>query len=303
MQNARITLFTIILSLFGAFAFAQDDYTSKLNLTKEWPDEPKKVEESDDEECTEDDCAEETEETSASTSDDDDDDDDTYDRYTNEGADITRASREAFSSGFTLGFRIGGGVNIIRIGEEVDNWQIGYEGTAGIIAQTKLGNAGFFATVGLTFSYYRYRYEASLEYSEGEDSDVDWSEDDKATLNVALFEVPIVLKYLIGGGSLSIGVGADIGLKLTGSSEFKQTIYTSTSTEVDPPHDNTLPTSGLEASGIIEIGYVVNKNFAIDLRLRQRFTNLLNTDVVAETSMLKSKLYGTHGTIGFSLFL
>ena len=33
----------------------------------------------------------------------DDDDDDTYDRYANENADISRASREGFSNGFTLG--------------------------------------------------------------------------------------------------------------------------------------------------------------------------------------------------------
>ena len=310
MQNARITLFTIILSLFGAFAFAQGDfdYVSKLNLQKEWPDEQNDEEgdgeQSDDEEegeeCSSDD--EDCEQTSKK--DDDDDDDDAYDHYTNENADITRASREAFSSGFALGFRLGGGVNIIRLGEEVSNWQIGYEATAGIVAQSKIGSESFFATVGLTFSYYHYRYEADLEYKEtDEDNDVDWSEEDKATLDVALFEVPIVFKYLIGGGSLSFGLGGSLGLKLTGSSEFKQTIYTSNSTEVDPPHDNTLPTAGLEASGIVEIGYVVSKNFTIDLRLHQRFTNLLNMDVVAETSMLKSKLYGTHGTIGFSLFL
>lgn len=227
---------------------------------------------------------------------DDEEDDDTYERYINDNSDISRASREGFSSGFTLGFRVGGGFNMFFLGELTDDWIIGYEATAGIIAQTKLGNAGLFATIGLSFSYFRYRYEADLEYD-------DFSEEDEAKINVALFEIPLVIKYAIGGGNITVGLGFDMGLKLTGSSEFDQTINTSTTTEHDPTHDNTLPTAGLEMGGIFEIGYSVNKNFAIDLRIVQRFTNLLNQDVVFESTVKDANLLGTHATIGFSLFL
>ena len=228
-------------------------------------------------------------------SDDDDDDDDTYDRYANENADITRASRESFSSGFTLGFRFGGGANRFVLLDDFEDWRIGSEATAGIIAQTKLGNAGLFATVGLSFSYFRYRYEADLE-------DEDFSEKDEANVNVALFEVPLIFKYALGGGSFTLGLGFDLGLKLTGSSSLDQTIETSTTTERDK-HDNTLPTAGLEMGGVLEIGYAINKNFAIDLRVIQRITNLLNQDVVFESAVKDANLLGTHATIGFSLFL
>ncbi len=241
-------------------------------------------------------CKDSASETKVASSDDDDDDDDTYDRYTNENADISRASREGFSSGFSLGFRFGGGFNLFFIGEETDDWRIGYEATAGIIAQTKLGIEGLFASVGLSFSYFRYRYEADFEFD-------DYSEEDEAKVNVALFEIPVIIKYAIGGGNITLGLGFDLGLKLTGSSEFDQTINTSTTTEQDDTHDNTLPTAGLEMGAVLEIGYIVNKNVSVDLRVIQRFTNLLNSDVVFESSVKDAKLLGTHATIGISLFL
>ena len=249
----------------------------------------------DEDECTPADsllpeCQEET-----VASDDDDDDDDTYERYTNENADISRASREGFSSGFTLGFRFGGGFNMFFLGEEIEDWRIGYEATAGLITQAKLGNAGLFATVGLSFSYFRYRYEADLEYDF-------YSEEDEGIINLAQFEIPMILKYAIGGGNIAVGLGFDLGLKLTGSSTFDQTINTSAGPEHET-HDNTLPTAGVELGGIFEISYNVNRNFVIDLRAVQRITNLLNHDVVFETSVKNAKLYGLHGTIGFSLFL
>ena len=267
---------------------------SAESSTEPEPQQPKAVVQNDDEEeCTPADSLLPECRDSAS---DDEEDDDTYDRYINDNSDISRASREGFSSGFTLGFRVGGGFNMFFLGELTDDWIIGYEATAGIIAQTKLGNAGLFATIGLSFSYFRYRYEADLEYD-------DFSEEDEAKINVALFEIPLVIKYAIGGGNITVGLGFDMGLKLTGSSEFDQTINTSTTTEHDPTHDNTLPTAGLEMGGIFEIGYSVNKNFAIDLRIVQRFTNLLNQDVVFESTVKDANLLGTHATIGFSLFL
>lgn len=225
-----------------------------------------------------------------------DDDDDTYDRYIDENSDLSRASREGFSSGFTLGFRVGGGFNMFLLGKETSDWKIGYEASASITTLTKLGNSGLYASAELAFGYYRYRYEAKLK----ED---DYTEEDEATLNTVLFEVPVILKYAIGGGNLTLGLGIDLGLKLTGSSEFKQTIETSTITETDESDDDLIPSAGVEIGGIFEIGYTVNRNFTIDLRILQRFMNLLHEDVIAVTSLKDSKLFGTHATIGFTLFL
>ncbi|MBR2308279.1 Outer membrane protein beta-barrel domain-containing protein [Fibrobacter sp. UWT3] len=227
---------------------------------------------------------------------DDDADDDTYDRYINDNSDISRASREGFSSGFSLGFRVAGGLNKIFLGDEIDDWGIGYEANGGIITLTKLGNSGLYASAELSVGYYRYRYEAKLD-------EEDYNEQDEATLNVVLFEVPVVLKYAIGGGNLTLGLGVDIGLKLTGSSKFKQTIETSTLTETDESDDDLIPSAGVEVGGIFEIGYTINRNFSVDLRFNQRVLNLLNQDVVAVTSMTGMKLLASHATLGFSLYL
>jgi len=226
----------------------------------------------------------------------DEDDDDTYDRYTNESSDITRASREGFSSGFSLGFRIGGGFNMMMLGEEVDNWKIGYGATASIATLTKLGISGLYASAELAFGYYHYHYESSLEYE-------DYSEDNDASLNIVLFEVPVILKYAIGSGNVTVGLGIDLGLKLTGSSDFTQTITTSTHTDTDSPDEDMIPSAGVEFGGIFEVAYNVNKNFTVDVRILQRITNLLNEDVVGVTSIKSSKPLGTHASIGFSLFL
>lgn len=224
------------------------------------------------------------------------DDDDTYDRYTNEGASISRESREGFSSGFSLGFRVGGGFNMVFLGEEIDDWKIGYEASASIVTLTRLGVSGLYASAELAFSYYRYRYEADLKFD-------DYSEEDEAILNIVLFEVPVILKYTLGSGNVTLGLGIDLGLKLTGSSKFEQTINTSTLSETDSSDDDMLPSAIVEVGALFEIAYSVNKNFSVDLRVLQRFTNLLNEDVVAVTSLKDSKPLGTHATIGFSLFL
>ena len=251
----------------------------------------------DEEECTPaESLLPECREDNVASDDDEDADDDTYDRYVNDNTDISRASREGFSSGFSLGFRVAGGLNKIFLGDEIDDWGIGYEANGGIITLTKLGASGLYASAELSFGYYRYRYEAKLD-------EEDYSEEDEATLNVVLFEVPVVLKYAIGGGNLTVGLGASIGLKLTGSSKFKQTIETSTLTESDTSEDDLIPSAGVEVGGIFEIGYTINKNLSVDLRLNQRVLNLLNQDVVAVTSMTGMKLLVSHATLGFSLFL
>ena len=230
----------------------------------------------------------------------DDDDDDTYDRYANENADISRASREGFSNGFTLGFRFGGGFNAFFLGERTENWRLGYEASAGIVAQTKIGIPELSISVGLQFSYFRYRYEANDDFEYD-----DYSEKDEAQLNVILFEVPAIVKYTLESNDITIGAGVNLGIKLMGSSNFDQTISTSTTTEHISSKDDPLPTEGVELSGIVEFGYLVNRNFSVDLRLLQRFTNLLNNDVaeVSEIDLKKAALYGFHVTIGLSLYL
>ena len=230
----------------------------------------------------------------------DDDDDDTYERYANENAELSRASREGFSNGFSLGFRFGGGFNAFFLGERTENWRLGYEASGGIVAQTKIGIPELSISVGLQFSYFRYRYEANDDFEYD-----DYSEKDEAQLNVILFEVPAIVKYTLESNDITIGAGVNLGIKLMGSSNFDQTISTSTNTDHVSSKDDPLPTAGVELSGIVEFGYLVNRNFSVDLRFLQRFTNLLNNDVVevSEIDLKKAALYGFHVTVGFSLYL
>ena len=155
-------------------------------------------------------------------------------------------------------------------------------------------------SVGLQFSYFRYRYEANDDFEYD-----DYSEKDEAQLNVILFEVPAIVKYTLESNDITIGAGVNLGIKLMGSSNFDQTISTSTNTDHVSSKDDPLPTAGVELSGIVEFGYLVNGNFSVDLRFLQRFTNLLNNDVVevSEIDLKKAALYGFHVTVGFSLYL
>ena len=131
------------------------------------------------------------------------------------------------------------------------------------------------------------------------------AEKDEAQLNVILFEVPAIVKYTLESNDITIGAGVNLGIKLMGSSNFDQTISTSTNTDHVSSKDDPLPTAGVELSGIVEFGYLVNRNFVVDLRLLQRFTNLLYNDVVevSEIDLKKAALYGFHVTVGFSLYL
>lgn len=224
----------------------------------------------------------------------DEEDDDTYDRYINENSDISRASREGFTKAVQLGFRLGAGFNK-SFGNNAEDWDIGIEVTGGLVAQMNIGNKGFSAIMELDFSYRRYSYEAEFVYD-------DYSESDEATINIALFEIPVIMRYAINEGNFFVGLGVDLGLKLTDVSQFKQTIDTKKGVEEEEPHDNTLPANALELGGIVDIGYTFNRNITVDLRFLQNFTNLLNEDVIAETTMLKTTLYGLHMTVGASLF-
>ena len=113
----------------------------------------------------------------------------------------------------------------------------------------------------------------------------------------------MILRYAINEGNFFVGLGFDLGLKLTDVSTFKQTIDTKKGVEEEDPRDNTLPAALLELGGIVDLGYYITRNAFVDVRFLQNFTNLLNEDVIAETTMLKTTLYGLHVTVGVSFLL
>lgn len=225
---------------------------------------------------------------------DNDDDDDTYDRYINENAADARASREGFTKAIELGFRIAGGVNKL-LGPDAGDWKIGLNVEGSIVAQTRIGNNGFSISTELGFSYRRYTYESRLSFD-------DYTENNDGTIDMALFEIPVVLKYAFGDGNFFMGVGVELGLKLTDQSKLEQSIETEQGIDNDEI-DNAMPTAGLEFSGVLTFGYIINRNIIVDLRAMQNVTEFLNEDVVAVTNMPKTKLLGLNCTLGVTLLL
>jgi len=218
-----------------------------------------------------------------------DEEDEDRPSYINENADEYRARKEGFSRGIQFGFRIGGGVNT-SFGDGSENWNLGYEFTGGILAQLPLGSSFGVATE-LDFSYRHYSYEEDIEYGHNE-----------ATIDEFLFEIPVIAQYIFDEDGLFIGLGVNLGLKMSGDSEFKQEIETEQYSDSDK-HSNTLPTVGVEIGGLFDIGYKVTHWLVADLRVIQNFTNTLDLDYAAESSLMHTKLYTMHITAGLTFLL
>jgi hypothetical protein len=93
---------------------------------------------------------------------------------------------------------------------------------------------------------------------------------------------------------------------MSGDSEFKQSVTTSNKTakkNASEPTPNPLPTEGVEIGGLFDLGYVVNRWFMVDVRVVQNFTNLLDLDLIAESTLMHSKLYTMHVTLGVTFLL
>ena len=218
-----------------------------------------------------------------------DDEDEDRPHYVNESADDYRARKEGFSKGVQFGIRIGGGINK-NFGKKAGDWNIGFEGGGGLMARLPLGRTFGVATE-LNFSHRYYSYESSSDYGTN-----------KATIVENLFEIPVMGQYFFDEDGFFIGIGANLGLKMTGDSEFKQTITAEGHKSTDK-RSNTIPTVGVEIGGIFDLGYSVNRWFAVDLRVIQNATNLIDLDLIAESKLMHSKLYTMHVGLGATFLL
>ncbi len=221
----------------------------------------------------------------------DDDDDDTYGRYLQENAEQFRARKEGFSRKIRLGFRAAGGANMVMFGKKTDNWGIGIEGSAGIFAKMPFFVRKLSIVPELDFDYRGYNFESTTDYSENE-----------ASIDMFLFEIPVILQFSPDEEGFFAGVGFDLGLKLSSTSEFKQEVDTGKKIEKDK-RKNTLPTSGVELGAVVNLGYAFTQHFVVDVRVVQYFNNLLNEKAVAETDIMGSKLFTFHTTLGVSFML
>lgn len=200
-----------------------------------------------------------------------------------------RARKEGFSRGVQFGVRIAGGVSK-SFGSESGDWNIGPEFGGGLMARLPLGQSFGVATE-LDFSYRSYSYEGKSDYGKNE-----------ATIDEMLFEIPVMGQLVFDEDGFFINLGVNLGLKMSGDSEFKQTIDVEGKHEKDK-RSNTIPTVGVEVGGLLGVGYVVNRWLMVDLRAVQNFTNLLDLDLIAESALMHSKLYTMHVTLGATFLL
>lgn len=205
-----------------------------------------------------------------------------YARYkaeTTKKSEINRQRNEGFSRTVLLGIRGQAGINTF-FGKNSDGWGIGAQGGAGLMLKMNLGIKNLSLVPELTFNYRQYNFK--------EDNEIYTNE---STINLMMFEIPLVVRYTFEDYDIFIGAGLNLGLKLTGTSEF----ITSGSTR-----HNTVATSGMEVGGAFDVGYQLTRFVHIDLRVTQCFTSLLNDALVAEERFFDSNLLTFNTTLGVS---
>ncbi|PWJ63520.1 Outer membrane protein beta-barrel domain-containing protein [Fibrobacter sp. UWB15] len=257
--------------------YSYDDNSSAANSSAEepWPD------------STEQASADSTENEVATANIDEEDEETPH--YIEENAAEYRARKEGFSKGVQFGIRAAAGVSK-SFGKHASDWNLGPEFGGGLMARLPLGRTFAVATE-LDFSYRLYSYESKSDYGKNE-----------ASINESLFEIPVMGQFIFDEDGFFIGLGVNLGLKMSGDSEFKQTIKFEGETSKDK-RPNTVPTVGVEIGGLFDIGYVVNRWLVLDLRAVQNLTNLLDLDLIAESTLMHSKLYTMHITLGATLLL
>ena len=218
-----------------------------------------------------------------------DEEDDDVSHYITENAAEYRARKEGFSKGVQFGVRGAAGASK-NFGKQSSDWNIGPELSAGLMAKLPLGRSFAVATE-LDFTYRLYSYEGKSDYSKNE-----------ASINEMLFEIPFMGQFIFDEDGIFVGLGVNLGLKMSGDSEFKQTTEFKGTTDKSK-RSNTVPTVGVEVGGLFDIGYVVNRWLVVDLRVVQNFTNLLDLDLIAESALMHSKLYTMHVTLGATFLL
>jgi hypothetical protein len=176
-------------------------------------------------------------------------------------------------------------------GKKADNWDLGYEGSAGIFAKMPFFSRSITLYPELDFDYRVFKFESESDYSK-----------DEATITQMLFEIPIMFLFTPDNEGFFVGLGADIGLKLSSTSEYKQEVDTGKKIEKDK-RKNTLPTAGVLLGGVFDIGYAFTSHFSVDLRVVQYLSNMINDKAVAETEIMHSNLLTFHTTLGVSFML
>ncbi|MBQ3716428.1 MAG: hypothetical protein IJM92_07315 [Fibrobacter sp.] len=211
-----------------------------------------------------------------------------YARYKNEAtskAEINRQRTEGFARSIMLGVRAQGGINTF-FGSNSDGWGLGWQAGGGLMVKMPLGFKYTYIVPELTFNFRQYRYENQTDYGT-----------DEATIDIMMFDIPIIVRYNFEDYNLYAGIGLDIGLKLTGSSE-----YTKDYSGNKKPEPNTIATSGAEVGGAIDLGYMFSRYVHLNIRVVQCFTNMLIPARTYQPEFRESTLLTFYTTAGINIF-
>ena len=207
-----------------------------------------------------------------------------YRREKTSKAEINRQRAEGFARSILLGVHASAGVNTI-IGAETAGWGLGFQGAAGMLVQLPLGVKNLNMVPELVFTYRHYSYATETDFG-----------DNDASLDIMMFEIPLIVRYTFADLNMFVGAGLNLGLKLTGSSEFHQNLDMSE----DQTRSNTIVTTSFELGAAIDLGYMLTRWVQLNLRLVQGFTNLLNPTLMSagETAFKDSNFLTSYASIG-----
>jgi hypothetical protein len=208
-----------------------------------------------------------------------------YARYKNEQtskAEINRLRTEGFARVIQLGARVHGGINTF-FGDKAEDWGIGFIAGGGIMVKMPLGIKNLSIVPELDFNYRHYDFE----------TDTDFGTDD-ATIDMMVFEIPLIVRYTFEDMGFFTGLGVNLSLKLTGSSEYNQN-FDGSNTVTD---NNALVTSSVEVGGVFDLGFLLTRYINVDIRVVQSFTNILNKALVPEGRFQKANLLSFYTMAG-----
>lgn len=199
-------------------------------------------------------------------------------------AEINRQRTEGFARTILLGVHGSVGTNTI-IGHETEGWGLGYQGSAGLLIQLPLGVKNMNIVPEVLFTYRHYRYA----------TDTDFGKDD-ASIDIMMFEIPLIVRYTFVDNNIFLGLGLNLGLKLTGSSEFNQDVGEKIT------RSNTIPTTSFEMGAALDLGYMVTRWVQLDVRIMQGLTNLLDKILISggENAFRESNFLTTYATVGLT---
>ncbi len=211
-----------------------------------------------------------------------------YARYKNEAttkAEINRQRTEGFARAIMLGVRAQGGTNTF-FGSNSSGWGLGWQAGGGLMVKMPLGFKYTYIVPELTFNYRQYRYENKTDYGT-----------DEATIDIMMFDIPIIVRYAFEDYNLYAGIGLDIGLKLSGSSEYTKDFTIKKETDA-----NTIATSGAEVGGAVDFGYMFSRYVHFNIRVVQCFTNMLIPARTYQPEFRESTLLTFYTTAGINIF-